>query len=213
MIDYYAQRAAEYEQIYQRPERQVDLRILEGRLGQAFPGEQVLEIACGTGYWTQFIAKEAKAIRATDFNAEVIQLAEQKSYASCDVTFQQADAYTLANVEGSYTAGFAGFWWSHLPITRIADFLHVFHARLQSGARVILVDNLYVEGSSTPLSHTDQDGNTYQMRQLQDGSRHEVLKNFPSEVDLRQHLAPFASQITYTALMYYWVVQYIVPKD
>jgi SAM-dependent methyltransferase len=50
MIDYYEQRAAEYERIYGKPERQVDLRILKEFLSSAFSREDVLEVACGTGY-------------------------------------------------------------------------------------------------------------------------------------------------------------------
>jgi hypothetical protein len=34
--------------------------------------------------------------------------------------------------------------------------------------------------SNTPISRRDADGNTYQRRTLDDGSVHEVLKNFPT---------------------------------
>ena len=46
---------------------------------------------------------------------------------------------------------------------------------------MVFFDNCYVEGSSTPLSRTDAAGNTYQSRRLDDGSTHEVLKNFPAK--------------------------------
>ena len=49
-----------------------------------------------------------------------------------------------------------------------------------------MLDNNYVIGSSTPISRTDANGNTYQARPLQDGSTHEVLKNFPSQAELKQ---------------------------
>ena len=49
---YYAQRAAEYERIYAKPERQADLAALRARFGKLFKGKRVLELACGTGYWT-----------------------------------------------------------------------------------------------------------------------------------------------------------------
>jgi len=43
------------------------------------------------------------------------------------------------------------------------------------------MDNRYVDGSSTPISERDADGNTYQRRRLADGSDNRVLKNFPTE--------------------------------
>ena len=81
MLDYYAQRASEYERIYIKPERQADLRKLEEFLNNALRDEHVLEIACGTGYWTRVIAKSAASILATDYNSEVIELAKLKDYA------------------------------------------------------------------------------------------------------------------------------------
>ena len=42
---YYAQRAESYERIYQKPERQVELRALEAWLPSVFAGRRVLEIA------------------------------------------------------------------------------------------------------------------------------------------------------------------------
>ncbi|PIF90927.1 hypothetical protein CLU86_1824 [Acidovorax sp. 62] len=54
MQDYYAARAKEYDQIYAKPTRQADLRQMEAWLPTVLAGRNVLEIACGTGYWTQF---------------------------------------------------------------------------------------------------------------------------------------------------------------
>lgn len=49
---YYAKRAAQYERIYARPERQAELAALRMRVAGLCAGKKVLEIACGTGYWT-----------------------------------------------------------------------------------------------------------------------------------------------------------------
>lgn len=208
MIDYYAERASEYERVYAKPERQADLREIEQFLSNAFPADHVLEIACGTGYWTRHIARSATAIFASDYNSEVIDLARRKDFGACLVQFAEADAYQLDRVPDGHTAGFHGFWWSHVPRARIDAFLAVFHGRLSVGARVVMIDNRFVEGSSTPISRRDAQGNTFQIRRLQDGSEHEVLKNFPSDADLEESLAGYATDVRVKRLPYYWLVEY-----
>src|SRR6266545_1931517 len=109
--DYYARRAGEYEKIFGKPERQSDLASLRTLLPGLFAGRDALEIACGTGYWTPLISGSARAVLATDINEEVLEIARHKNHPKHNVEFKIADAYTLANVSGRYSAGFAGFWW------------------------------------------------------------------------------------------------------
>ena len=213
MAEYYARRAAEYERVYQKPERQADLRRIEALVSTAFPGARVLEVACGTGYWTQFIARSAGHVLATDVSPEVLAVAGQKDYGACQVERVRSDAYSLANVPAGFDAGFHGFWWSHVPVERVAEFLSTFHAKLRPNAKVVMIDNRYVEGSSTPLSRRDDRGNTYQLRTLADGSGHEVLKNFPSPDDLTRALAPLTVAPTIRQLAYYWTAEYRTPGD
>ena len=68
MRDYYAQRAEYYERVYLQPEREPDLRAMEQWLPSMFEGRRVLEIACGTGWWTQHGARRALDWLATDLN-------------------------------------------------------------------------------------------------------------------------------------------------
>lgn len=208
MTRYYARRASEYEHVYEKSERQADIKTLAEMLGSAFAGQDVLEVACGTGYWTQIIAGSAKSIVATDINTEVLDIARGKDYGACRAEFVQADAYVSVCTASGFTAGFHGFWWSHIPIQRIADFLASFHSALPDGAPVVVVDNAYVEGSSTPISRRDEDGNTHQMRRLQDGSQHEVLKNFPTPSELRARMEPCAEDVQVIQLEYYWILLY-----
>jgi len=65
-----------------------------------------------------------------------------------------------------------------------------------------------MEGSSTPISRTDEQGNTYQTRRLDDGSEYEVLKNFPTEPELRAAVGDFATNVQIELLRYYWVLSY-----
>lgn len=212
LTEYYARRSAEFELVYQDPKRQADLARLAELLSPAFAGQHVLEVACGTGYWTQFIARSAKSILATDFNPEMLEIARQKAYDSCPVTFLQADAYALQGAlpAGTLNAGFHGFWWSHIPIARRAEFLAGFHSQLPVGTPVVMLENRYIVGTSTPITRQDESGNTYQNRKLLDGTPYEILKNFQSPSELRASLQDFASAIQVTELEYYWMARYTV---
>jgi demethylmenaquinone methyltransferase/2-methoxy-6-polyprenyl-1,4-benzoquinol methylase len=108
-------------------------------------------------------------------------------------------------------AAFVGFWWSHVRLQDISRFLGGLHQRLESGARILIVDNRYVVGSSSRIERVDQSGNTYQRRTLGDGSVHEVLKNFPAPADVRRLLTDAgAADIEQTELPYYWYATYCV---
>ncbi len=208
--DYYARRAHEYERIYDKPERQADLASLRESIPSMLDGRDVLEIACGTGFWTQFVATRAASVLATDVNEEVLELARRKSYPRDNVAFELLDIYSEGDLPRRFNAGLAAFWWSHVPRQSYGRFIEHFHRRLQSGAIVVFLDNRYVQGSSTPLSRTDEHGNTYQTRTLDDGTSHEVLKNIPDESELAGALGNSARALEYVELDYFWYVSYRV---
>ncbi|MBU2287107.1 MAG: methyltransferase domain-containing protein, partial [Gammaproteobacteria bacterium] len=151
---YYAARAPEYDAIYLKPERQPDLRAIEAWLPPLFAGARVLELACGTGHWTQFIAPVAAHVVAIDAAPETLRIARSRVPAST-VDFRTGDAYAPPTDASGFDAAFAGFWFSHVPRARWREFVQGLHAVLHPGARVVLLDNLWVAGSSTPIAAVD----------------------------------------------------------
>jgi len=208
IVDYYARRAAEYERIYAKPERQADLAALRARIGRMFAGRKVLELACGTGYWTQVIAPQAAEVLALDLNKEVLEIARLKRLPEDKVRYTIGSAYEIPNFGRRHDALFAGFWWSHVPLGKLAEFLRGAAAAVAPGALLGFLDNRYVEGSSTPVSRTDGEGNAYQTRRLDDGSTHEVLKNFPDEGELirRASLCGWGAHVE--LLEHYWLLSF-----
>ena len=95
MKDYYAARAHEFDRVYAKPERQNDLRHLENWLPTVFSYPHVPEVACGTGYWAQFIAPHAAHVVATDAPPETLDIA-QKRITTRNVDFHIADAYYIS---------------------------------------------------------------------------------------------------------------------
>ena len=206
---YYAARAAEYDRVYAKPERQRDLREIEGWLPSVFAGKTILEMACGTGYWTRWLAPVAAGITAVDASIETLTIARARVAAS-HVKFVVGDAYRLPVAPLAFDAGFAGFWYSHVPRARVAAFVRGFHGALRSGAKVVVLDNRYVEGSSTPIAERDAEGNTWQMRRLEDGSAHRVLKNFPSVQELHEAFAGAGRELRLREWQHYWALEYRV---
>lgn len=208
MKTYYNQRATEYERVYQKPERQEDLYKLGLLLKDRLRGHRVLEVACGTGYWTQVLAETAQFILASDQSHETLEIARSKGLRSDKFIFAQDDAYTLEKSHGDFTAGFAGFWWSHIPRNKIRKFLLKFHERVSPGSTVIFIDNEFQEGNSMPISRMDEEGNTYQIRTLSNGSQHEVLKNFPTDQEFKEALQGLGKNIEVIRSRYYWMLEY-----
>jgi len=208
--EYYAERAAEYDEVYRKPERQADLSRLRRLLPRLVAGKRVLEIAAGTGYWTQALATTAAAITATDVNAETIAIAVEREYGPAPVSLRTADAYRLRDVPGEFDMVFCGFWWSHIARADIQGFLAGVRARTQPGTRLVLVDNRYVPGSSTSISRTTAEGDTYQQRQLASGRHFEVLKNFPRREQLAADLTVAAADLRWTELQYYWLADCVL---
>jgi ubiquinone/menaquinone biosynthesis C-methylase UbiE len=206
--DYYETRATEYDQIYRKPERQEDLAALQAELRALFAGRSVLEIATGTGYWTQHIAAVAAKVVATDINPAPLAIAKTRDYGQTPVDCRLADAFALEDIEGEFDSLFAGFWWSHVAIRDIPRFLGQVRRRLASGNLVVMIDNRYVEGSNHPIARVDEEGNTYQWRSLADGTQWEVLKNFPTAADLRAAVRPYAKRLWVNELTYYWLLGY-----
>lgn len=212
LADYYARRAREYERFYDKPERQADLTVLRGRLAGLLEGRSVLEVACGTGYWTAAIAPHARAVTALDVNEEVLALAREKPLPVGKVEFLRADAYALPDLGRRHDALFAGFWWSHVPRARLDAFLAGCVRAAAPGAMLAFLDGRYVEGSSTPIARSDAEGNSYQTRRLDDGSVHDVMKNYPAESELIQRASRFGWGAHVELLPYHWLLTFWAPR-
>lgn len=208
LVDYYAQRAGEYERVYQKPERQGELSQLKELLRATLRGHQVIEVACGTGYWTEVAAASAASIAAFDINESTLEIARSKPFDKGKVTFVKGDAYRLPPLPRRFDAAFAMFWWSHIPKAALSEFLQQLHAALLPGAVVLFIDNTFVPGESTPITRADAEGNTYQTRRLDSGQTFEVLKNYPTENEFRELLRGCASQVELKWLKYYWWLSY-----
>ncbi len=206
-ITYYARRAPYYDDIYVKLERQPELIQLGQHLQASLSGKKVLEIACGTGYWTQVMAQTATHITATDINETMLEIARQKEYPRGNVAFQAIDMYALKPGTDHDTL-FGGFIWSHIPLQALGEWLDHLHSLLKPGSRFVFTDNNFVEGSSTPISTTDSHGNIFQERELPNGESYQIIKNFPQKSDFERVLKHRGKSVQVLDFTYYWVLAY-----
>lgn len=207
LVAYYKNRAKEYEKIYFKPERQEDLKSATTILQEIFAGKQVLEIACGTGYWTEKIAERATSVFATDINETVIEVAKKKDWSGKQVSFELADIYCFPD-SNKYESLFGGFIWSHILLQDLDKFLSTINNLVYPGGTIVFMDNNFVEGSNLPVTKKDEQGNSYQTRKLEDNTTHLVLKNFPTEIFLRHQLENFSGEVKFFNLAHYWIICY-----
>jgi demethylmenaquinone methyltransferase/2-methoxy-6-polyprenyl-1,4-benzoquinol methylase len=211
LLDYYADRAETYDDIYAIADLQSEYERLADRFRELFAGRDVFEVACGTGYWTSVIAEVADSIVGLDANEEPVTTALDRSYpAETPVHFALGDAYRPpVDPDRGFTAGFAGFWWSHVPKRRRGEFLEAFHGVLAPGTTVCMFDNLLVEGRVEP-DLTDERGDSYQFREDAGDGEYRVLKNFPSESDLRSFVSDYGTDLAYLTTDHFWCLSYTV---
>ncbi len=211
---YYRARAAEYEQIYYRdhPGRRAELRDQGNRLRRLVSGKTVLELACGTGYWTEVMSHAAGSIRAVDLSEEMLTQAATKDY-GCKVSLESADMFSHDFGPEKYDVVALGFWFSHQPRQEYDHLFDLLVAPLKADGLIWMVDNNPpAEGPSPNLSGTDEYGNSYKKRYLSNGREFEIMKNYFDPDSLREC---FVERFDIQSLdfgEYYWSVVLSVRK-
>jgi len=203
---FYAKSASNHDRVYDHPERQHDLATMRARVADVLAGHTVLELACGTGYWTRILAQVAEHVVATDINPEMIAMAALRKLPADKVTLRVADANALPADLGDFTAVFIGFWWSHIKREEQLKFLARLKTQFGKDLLIVLLDETYVEGVSSTVARTDLEGNTFHIRVAPDGQRYEIPTTYPSDSSLRKKLAPAAREIRLVRLEHYWLL-------
>jgi ubiquinone/menaquinone biosynthesis C-methylase UbiE len=196
MQRYYGQRASVYDSSmgYDDDSKvRVLLPIIE-RVRSAMRGRQVLEIACGPGFWTQFAAETAVSVTATDYNSLTLDEARKKRLPLDRVSLLQADAYRLDLIPGFFDALLAVDWLAHVPLSRMEGFLAGAIRRVRSGSPIVFIDQLPGEHSVTGVF--DDEGNPIQERRLSDGSSFRVIKHFLSDAQIEALFSGLAGELS-----------------
>lgn len=195
-IAYYRARAGEYDEWFLRqgrydrgPEQNATWHAETAEVARALdefqPKGRVLELACGTGLWTQRLARVAEHVTAVDAAPEVLAINRER-LGPAPVEYVQADLFSWRPRE-RYDVVFFSFWLSHVPPERFDEFWSNVRASLAPGGRVFFIDSLYNE-ASTALDHRlEHPASTTALRRLKDGREFRIVKVFypPAELESR----------------------------
>lgn len=217
---YYQARAQEYDEWFYRRgrydhgaehTRQWEGEAAEVRhtLAAANLTGQVLDIAAGTGIWTQELIKTADHITVLDSSEEMLEL-NRRRVQSDKVTYTLTDLFYWQPVM-AYDSVFMGFWLSHVPPALLYDFIGTIAGALKPGGKIFFVDSL-PEPTSTAkdmigsvtkdlaqrqaapqFSESDYATIT---RRLNDGREFQVVKVYYLPVDLAERFKAYDLNVT-----------------
>ena len=189
-IDYYRARATEYDDWFLRIGRydrgadatrrwfeQID-EVRRALTTVPLEGKDVLELAPGTGIWTEEIVGRARHLTAVDSSVEMIDLNRARLGGAAEkVDYLVGDVFAW-DPERTFDAVVFCFWISHVPAARLDSFLEKVARMITPGGSVFFLDARR-EHTSTAVDHVLPTENEEVMtRRLDDGREFTIVKNF-----------------------------------
>jgi len=213
-IAYYRARAPEYDEWFLRrgrydrgPEANAqwfeEAAMVRAALDRFRPAGDVLELACGTGLWTEQLLAAARSITAVDAAPEVLEINRQRLH-SKKVRYVQADLFTW-RPEERFDAVFFSFWLSHVPSQRFEAFWRTAADTLKPGGRMFFVDSKF-DPTSAARDHIPVDpmqGEAF--RRLNDGREFRVVKIFYARDELQERLRLLGWNPTVSETPHYFI--------
>ena len=204
-IAYYRARAGEYDEWFKREGRYdrgpdwterwtAEIGQVSDALDAFRPSGDVLELAAGTGWWTERLTRYASTLTAVDAAPETLALNRQKT-ADFPVTYVEADLFGW-RPERQYDVVLFSFWLSHVPPGRFDAFWGLVRDCLKPGGRVFFLDSRYEEASTAADHRLEGENADTVTRCLNDGSEYRIVKVFYKTTELAARLSALGWYVT-----------------
>ncbi len=190
-LAYYNARAQEYDESVQQtgrytgpgiPEVDAEWQYIARSLHTLPKVNHTLELACGTGLWTQELLDISEHITAIDGAPEMLAT-NQAKLSSPRVRYQQADLFSW-QPQAQYDLVFFAFWISHVPVEYLAAFLQQAAAAVKPGGRIFIADEpAGGKQLSGPLENEHE-----QTRTLHNGETYRIVKIYHDTDNLQRQL-------------------------
>jgi 2-polyprenyl-3-methyl-5-hydroxy-6-metoxy-1,4-benzoquinol methylase len=195
---FYAERAPEYDQWWDRrgrydrgPEFKREWDVERGAAEEAFDacplGGRVLELAAGTGIWTQRLAARGATVTAVDASPETLVINRARLGPLADrVEYVVADLFDWSP-PGAFDAAVLCFWISHVPRDRLDRFLGMVAAALRPEGSIFILDTLREPDAGAKNHQLPAEGEEIAVRELNDGRTFRVVKTFLAPAEVERH--------------------------
>ena len=197
-IRYYRERTPEYDEWFFRqgryncgPEQTrlwfKEVEEVRRSLNASKPTGHVLELACGTGLWTEQLTPHAAQVTAVDSSPEAIEL-NRRRVKSNHVEYQLANLFEWSP-NARYDFVFFGFWLSHVPPSRFITFWNLVRNCLAPGGRVFFVDSRHHPAATSKGQSPVDPTAVRSRRRLNDGREFDIVKIFYKPEELKLQLS------------------------
>jgi SAM-dependent methyltransferase len=217
MVAYYEARAPEYDEWYLRRGRyargpiddmawQADLDAATTWLDGLPLAGRIVELAAGTGWWSPLLATKGELWCYDAASAPLDRARERLLAHRLRAHLHVRDAW--ADPEQVADALFTGFWLSHVPRARLADFLGLAAGWLRPGGTYAFIDSRF-DRQSSAVDHEPSPDEETTLRRLNDGRTFSIPKIYyePAELEAALLAAGFASATVTTTPRFFFLGQ------
>lgn len=190
-LDYYRARAKEYDaslesimsvaDSFEQEGQREWVAIIEAVRGLG-PCGQVLELAAGTGIWSQELVALTADLTVLDGSPEMVELNRAKVN-DPRVRYECIDLFSW-EPDRQYDLVFFAFWLSHVPPELVGAFLDRVRRAIRPGGRIFIVDE---PAGGNQLSGPSEAG-IYQQRTVEDGREFRIVKVYYDPAEIQHQL-------------------------
>ncbi len=183
MLLYFDERAEEYDDIYAGKGPAIQhyggMYVKDfAQIGEAvsdFGGKHLIDIACGTAYWTPFYASKCDEITCLDQSANMLSQAQTriKDQNLKPPKFIHADFFDIDLGTDVFDRAFVSILLSHLSRDQEIGFFERLKQILQPGGELMVIDSLW---NSRRSKYRKQE--SVEERVIKDGRKFKVFKRY-----------------------------------
>ena len=169
-IEYYRARAQEYDEsiaeAFDLLSPGKDLLLAMGKF------DSILELACGTGIWTETLLHMGKSVTAVDAAPEMLEIARNK-FGEERIKYQQTNLFEWEPTQ-KYDLVFFANWLSHVPPAALDEFLDRVQRSIRPDGQIAMIDQYQPSDSDKRIAKED----IYATRPVEDGREFTIIKAF-----------------------------------